>query len=102
MSQLKFAVKHDRTLEEARSVLQSTVADAQSKFGFAIDKVEWNQDRSDVQIAAKGAAIHAWVDASEVHLTCDLPALARLLASPVIQKVKGLVETRFQKKLTQQ
>jgi hypothetical protein len=102
MSQLKFAVKHDRTLEEARGLLQSTVADAQSKFGFAIDKVDWNADKSDVNISAKGALIHAWVDSTEVHLTCEIPALARLLASPVIQKVKALVETRFQKKLTQQ
>ena len=47
MSQMKFAVQHDRSLEEARSLLESTVADAQSKFGFAIDRVEWSQDKSD-------------------------------------------------------
>ena len=37
MSEMKFAVKHDRTLQEARDVLEQTVNDAQAKFGFMID-----------------------------------------------------------------
>ena len=100
MSQMKFSVKHERTLEDAKQVLRSTVDDVTKHFSMLVDNVEWNEDKSDVQIAAKGAAVHVWVDAVEVHLTCDVPLLSKLLGAPVVEKLKGLVEDRFQKKLT--
>ncbi|MCA9074615.1 MAG: polyhydroxyalkanoic acid system family protein [Planctomycetaceae bacterium] len=100
MSEMKFAVKHDRTLQEARDVLEKTIADAQFKFGFMIDKVEWNADRTQADVTAKGAEIKAWVDPTEVHLTLDIPMLNKFLGGPIVQNLKGLVEDNFQKKLT--
>ncbi|MCA9110241.1 MAG: polyhydroxyalkanoic acid system family protein [Planctomycetaceae bacterium] len=100
MSEMKFAVKHDRTLQEARDVLEQTVNDAQAKFGFMIDKITWNDDRTQAEIAAKGAEIKAWVDPTEVHLTLDIPLLNKFLSGPIVQNLKGLVEDNFQKKLT--
>jgi hypothetical protein len=101
MSLMKFSVKHERTLEDAKQILQSTVDDVSKHFGMLINKVEWNDLRTDVQIDAKGAMVHTWVDAQEVHLTCDVPLLSKLLGGPVVEKLKGLVEDRFQKKLTE-
>lgn len=100
MSEMKFAVKHDRTLQEARDLLEQTVNDAQSKFGFMIDKIDWNSDRTEAVITAKGADIKAWVNPTEVHLTLDIPLLNKFLSGPIIQNLKGLVEDNFQKKLT--
>ncbi len=100
MSEMKFAVKHDRSLQEARDVLEQTIADARSKFGFMIDDVQWNADRTQADVAAKGATIKAWVDMKEVHLTLDIPVLNKLLSGPIVQKLKGLVEDHFQKRLT--
>lgn len=102
MSLMKFSVKHDKTQEEARQVLQQTVDDVNRHFGLLINKVEWNADRTDVMIDAKGADIHVWIDALEVHLTCDVPLLGKLLGGPVVEKLKGLVQDRFQKKLTEE
>lgn len=102
MSLMKFSVKHDKTQEEARQVLQQTVDDVNRHFGLLINKVEWNADRTDVLIDAKGADIHVWIDALEVHLTCDVPLLGKLLGGPVVEKLKGLVQDRFQKKLTEE
>jgi predicted secreted protein len=102
MSLMKFSVKHDKTLDEARQVLQQTVDDVSKHFGLLINSTEWNADRTDVKIDAKGADIHVWVDTLEVHLTCDVPLLSKLLGGPVVEKLKGLVQDRFQKNLTEE
>jgi transposase-like protein len=101
MSLMKFSVKHERNLNEAKQVLEQTVDDVNKHFAMLINKVEWNIDRTDVKIDARGANVHAWVDAVEVHLTCDVPLLGKLLGGPVVDKLKGLVQDRFQKNLTQ-
>jgi predicted secreted protein len=102
MSLMKFSVKHDKTLDEAKQVLQQTVDDVNKHFGLLINSFDWNTDRTDVKIDAKGADIHVWVDTLEVHLTCDVPLLSKLLGGPVVEKLKGLVQDRFQKKLTEE
>jgi len=102
MSLMKFSVKHERSLDEAKEVLQQTVDDVNRHFGMLINKVEWNDERTDVMIDAKGADIHVWIDALEVHLTCDVPLLGKLLGGPVVETLKGLVQDRFQKKLTEE
>lgn len=102
MSLMTFTVKHEHTLDEAKGILQSTVDDVSKHFGLLINSVEWNDARSDVKIDAKGASVHVWVDAVDVHLTCDVPLLSKLLGGPVVEKLKGIVEDRFQKKLSQQ
>ena len=101
MSQMKFAVKHERGLEEAKQVLHQTVDDVSRHFAMLINRVQWNDTKTDVSIEAKGATVRAWVDAAEVHLTCDVPLLSKLLGGPLVEKLKGLVEDRFQKKLTE-
>lgn len=101
MSQMKFAVKHERGLDEAKQILHQTVEDVTKHFGMLINKVEWNDAKSDVSIDAKGATVRAWVDPVDVHLTCDVPLLSKLMGGPLVEKLKGLVEDRFQKKLTE-
>jgi len=65
-----------------------------------VNQVDWNADRTNVRISAKGADIEASVDAVEVHVSCDVPMLSKLLGGSVVDNLKGLVEERFQKKLT--
>lgn len=101
MSLMRFSVRHDRTLPEARDKLVSTVKDVERQFGLLIDRTEWNDDQTDVQLFAKGATVHIWVDAAEVHMTCDVPFLNKLLGGPLVGKLRGLVEDKFQKKLTE-
>ncbi|MGH7199872.1 MAG: polyhydroxyalkanoic acid system family protein [Planctomycetaceae bacterium] len=99
MSLLNFSAQHGRSLEEAKSRLAATVAQVESQFGAVIDRHEWNDDGTAVAFFAKGAEVRAWVDPAEVHVTADLPALAALLAAPVLASVRGLVERNFQKRL---
>lgn len=101
MSLMKFSVKHERSFDEAKQILKSTVDDVSKNFSLLINGIEWKEAGSDVLIEAKGATLHAWVDAVEVHLTCEVPLLSKLLGGPVVEKLKGLVEDRFQKKLTE-
>jgi hypothetical protein len=98
---MRFSVKHERTKEEARDRLLSAVADVQGQFGLMIDRIEWTDDQTDATVFAKGATVHIWVDSTEVHVTCDVPLLSKLLGGPLVGKFKRLVEDRFQKKLTE-
>ena len=101
MSQMKFSVKHERGLDEAKQILAQTVDDVTKHFAMLVNKVEWNDAKTDVTIDAKGADVRVWVDAVDVHLTCDVPLLSKLMGGPLIEQLKGLVEDRFQKKLTE-
>jgi hypothetical protein len=96
MSLINLSVKHGRTIEEARSRLETAVAEVSRNFGAMIRHVEWADDRNRVRIDGTGFGIEMWVDAQEVHATGDIPILGGLLGSGL----KQIVQQVFQKKLT--
>jgi hypothetical protein len=99
MSELNLSVKHHLTLDEARRRLEESVRDLQARFGSMIHTVEWSPDRSGVGLTGAGFTGRVWVDATEVHAVVDVPLLGRLLGSPVVAQLKGLLEQRFHKQL---
>jgi hypothetical protein len=99
MSELNLSLRHHRTLDDARVRLEETVREAQARFGAMIQKVEWSPDRNSVTLSGTGFTGRVWVDAQEVHAVVDVPLLARLLATPVVKELKGLLEERFTKQL---
>lgn len=101
MSTMNFSVKHERGIDEAKQALEQTVDDVSKHFAMLVNNIVWNDEHTDVRIDAKGADIHAWVDAEKVYLTCDVPLLSKLLGGPVVEQLKAVVEDRFQKNLTE-
>ncbi len=100
MSLVRLSFKHGKTLDEARTHLASSVSQLTGQFPGIIQHVEWSEDRSSVQLAGTGFEIRMRVDPEEVHVTGDIPLLGRLLASPLMSGVKGVLERNFQKRLT--
>lgn len=100
MSLVSLSFKHGKTLEEARAHLESSVQQIGGQFAALIQRIEWSEDRNSVQLAGTGFEIRMRVDAEEVHVTGDIPILARLLASPLVSGVKNALERNFQKRLT--
>jgi hypothetical protein len=100
MPLINLSVKHERTLEEARSQLETAVQRVHSQFGALIRQVRWSVDRSQVRLDGMGFWVEMWVDAYEVHVSGDLPLLGALLGSPLVAGLKQIVQQTFQKRLT--
>jgi hypothetical protein len=96
---INLSVKHHRTLEEARSRLETAVHEVTGQFGALVRRVEWAADRSRVRLEGAGFWVEIWVDAQEVHATGDMPLLGGLLGSPLASGLKQIVQQTFQKGL---
>ncbi len=99
MPLINLSVQHGRTLEEARSQLETAVQRVHSQFGALIRQVRWSVDRSQVRLDGMGFWVEMWVDAQEVHVSGDMPLLGGLLGSPLAIGLKQIVQQTFQKKL---
>ncbi|MGH8063943.1 MAG: polyhydroxyalkanoic acid system family protein [Candidatus Entotheonellia bacterium] len=99
MPLINLSVKHGRTMEEARSHLETAVHRVLSQFKALIRQVAWSVDRSRVRLDGVGFWVEMWVDAQEVHVSGDLPLLGRLLGSPMTTALQRIVQQTFQKKL---
>jgi hypothetical protein len=100
MALLNLSVKHGTTLDEARAQLEKAVNDVRSTFGALVQRVEWSADRNKVALHGAGFWVEMWVDPAEVHATGDLPALGKLLGSPLASGLKAILKRSFPKQLT--
>jgi hypothetical protein len=100
MPLINLSIKHGRTLEEARTRLETAVHEVCARFGPMIQRVEWTADRTAVRLLGRGFEADLRVDAQEVHVTGDLPFLGGLLGSPLVAGLKAIVHETFQKRLT--
>jgi hypothetical protein len=99
MPLINLSMKHGRTLEEARSQLETAIHKVQSQFKALVQRVEWSADRNRVRLDGVGFWVEMWVDAQEVHASGDMPLLSRLLGRPVATALQQIVQQTFQKKL---
>jgi uncharacterized protein YlxP (DUF503 family) len=95
MALINLSVKHGKSLEEARALLQSAVNEIQARFGPLVQRTDWAPDRSSVKMVGVGFEAELRVDAQEVHLSGDLPFLGNLLGGGL----KGILERTFHKQL---
>jgi len=99
MSLINLTVKHNRTLEEARTQLETVVHEVQMRFGSLLQRVEWSADRDQVKLLGTGFEVEMRVDPQEVHVSADLPFLGGLLGGPFVAGLKGIVQQTFHKQL---
>jgi len=99
MALIDVSVKHGRTLEEARSRMETAVNDVHSLCRTLVRQVVWSADRHQVRLDGAGFWVEMRVDAEAVHVSGDLPLLGGLLGSPISTGIKQIVERTFQKEL---
>lgn len=100
MSLISLSLKHGRTLDDARARLETTLADVTSKFGVMIERTEWSADHNAAKIYGRGFEVDLRIDATDLHVTGDIPLFGKLLGSPLMKGIKGSLERTFQKRLT--
>lgn len=96
MSLIEMTIKHGRTQEEARRVLEQSVNDVRTRFGGMIDKCEWSNDGNTVFMSGSGCTAEIRVDPVEVHVRGDIPFLNGLLAAPFVAGFKQIIQRNFQ------
>jgi hypothetical protein len=96
MALIEMKVKHNRSQDEARRVLEKTVNDVRGRFGGMIDRCEWSADRNSVHLSGIGCTADLRVDPTEVHVSADLPFLSGLLAAPFVSGFKQIIDRNFQ------
>ncbi len=99
MPLINLSLKHGRSLEEARSHLETAVHEVQHRFRTLVQHVEWSTDRSWVRLNGTGFWVELWIDAQEVHAAGDIALLGGLLGGPLATGLKQIVQQTFQKKL---
>jgi hypothetical protein len=97
MPLISLSIAHGQTLEEARRRLETVVHEVSDRFG--VGSAEWSADCSRVKLTGVGARVDMWVDAQEIHLTGDIPALGGLLSGPLTSGLKQIVHRTFRKQL---
>jgi|SRR6516162_8658794 hypothetical protein len=100
MSALQLSVKHGRSLQEARQLLQQAVEQVRGRFALLIHAIEWSDDRNAVKLSGTGFLVEMRVDAQDVHVRGDIPVLGPLLGGPLASGLKKVVRQTFQKRLT--
>jgi hypothetical protein len=100
MPLFNLSVKHGRTVDEARRLLELAVKEAQGRFGPLIQRVDWSADRSSVKLFGVGFEAQMRVDALDVHVSGDMPLLGNLLSGPLVSGFKAIIQQTFQKRLT--
>jgi hypothetical protein len=93
-------MKHGRTLEDARARLETTLADVNGKFGMMITRTEWSADRNQAKVYGRGFELELRIDATDLHVTGDIPLIGKLLGQPFMKGLKDSLERTFQKRLT--
>lgn len=91
------AVRHNRTIEDARARLETAVDEVRNRFGAVVQRVDWSADRNAVTVGGAGVVIEMRVDPQEVHVSGDVPLLASLLGKPLEAGVKQIVQQTFGK-----
>ena len=97
MSLIDLKVKHGRTLEEAKVLLDQAVTDVKSRFGIMLPRVEWSSQKDQVVMGGPGVKLDLRVDGDNVHVQGDIPMLGGLLGPA--SKIKTMIEQAFQKRL---
>jgi hypothetical protein len=99
MPLINLSLQHGRTLEEARSQMETAVREIHRRFRALVQHVEWSADRSRVRLDGTGFWVELWVDAQEFHAAGDIALLGRLFGDPLTTGLKQIVQQTFQKKL---
>ena len=99
MALINLSVKHGRTLEEARSRMETAVHDVHRLGSTLVRQVVWSADRNQVRLDGVGFWVEMRVDAEAVYVSGDLPMLGGLLGSPMATGLKQIVQRTFQKEL---
>ncbi len=99
MALINLSVKHGRTLEEARSRMETAVQEVHNLGRTLVQQVVWSADRTQVRLDGVGFWVEMRVDAEAVHVSGDLPFLGGLLGSPLATGLKQIVQRTFQKEL---
>lgn len=92
MALIQVKVKHGRSLIEARDRLAMAVGELQGRFGPMVRSCEWSPSKDSVVLTGPGVRLDLTVNATDVHVSGDLPMLASLLGT---DRIKQIVESSF-------
>lgn len=100
MSLIKLAIKHGQTADQAQQRLRTAVADVSTRFAPLIERVQWATDGRTVDVIGRGFDIQMNVDEQDVHVAGNIELLGKLLGTPLLTGIKGILQNTFQKRLT--
>jgi len=100
MPLITLAIKHGQTIEQAEERLRMAVADVKTRFGVMIERVQWAPDGRSVEVMGRGFDVQLRVDEEDVHVSGNITILGKLLGTPLMTGIKGILQSTFQKRLS--
>jgi len=99
MPMFNMSVKHNRTLDEARTAVERSVSEARNQLGPMVQRVEWSADRNRVKMSGTGFVVEIWADPKDIHVEGDLPLLNNLLGGPLGAGLKKVLQQTVERQL---
>jgi hypothetical protein len=83
MGELKIALKHGQTVEDARANFEKVIAEAQARHARWIKQVEWSADRTSAVVCGPAYRLTLSYDEQNVYAKGNVPLALKLLEGPV-------------------
>ncbi len=95
MADISVRRDHGMTKEEAKSKVQSIVADVEEEFSSLVDDIKWNGDQTKADVKGKGFSGEFSVNDKAVSIDINLKLFARPFKGKVEDRITARMDEYF-------
>jgi hypothetical protein len=92
MARLDLSVEHDQPMDVAQTKLEAGIAEAMSRFGSRIRRVDWAEDRHSATVTGSGYEVRLWYDEHAFHARGHVPLAWKLFEGAVRHHIRKVIE----------
>jgi hypothetical protein len=92
MARLDLSVEHDQPMDVAQAKLEAGIAEAMSRFGSWIGRLDWSEDRRSAMVSGSGYEVRLWYDEHAFHAQGQIPLAWKLFEGKVRNQIRKMVE----------
>ena len=92
MAQLDLSVEHDQPMDVAQAKLEAGIAEAMSRFGSWVGRLDWSEDRHSAKVSGSGYEVRLWYDEHSFHAQGHIPLAWKLFEGAVRNHIRKVIE----------
>jgi hypothetical protein len=92
MAKLDLTVEHDQSMDVAQAKLEAGVAEALSRFGSWVGRLDWSEDLQSATVSGSGYEVRLWYDEHAFHAQGHIPLAWKLFEGAVRHHIRKVIE----------
>ena len=92
MARLNLSVEHDLSSDEAQAKFEAGIAEAMSRFGSRVGRLDWTEDRHSAMVSGSGYEIRLWYDDRLFHAQGHIPLAWKLFEGAIRHHIRKLID----------